>query len=321
MKILFISATNLGDAIITTGALDHLLREYPDADVTVACGPVVTSIFSAIPNVSNVVAMKKERFAGHWRVLARTTALNKWDIIVDMRNSPLSRMLHAKKRYIWKRQSKSMHKVEQVGNVIGVSPPPAPRLWLDEKSLAVARNLIPEGTPVLAIAPAARWLGKTWPNENFAALANKLTAPDGLLAGYRVAVFAAPGEEDIAQPVLDALPADRRIDMVAKTTPQEAAAAISLCAFYVGNDSGLTHVSAAAGTPTLALFGPGYPALYRPWGAHAAYVSTPETVEQLTGYEGYDSKKIKTSLMTSLTVDAAYAGAVKLFERLQKNKS
>lgn len=319
MKILFISATNLGDAIITTGALDHLLREYPDADVTVACGPVVTSIFSAIPNVSNVVGMKKERFAGHWRVLARTTALNKWDIIVDMRNSPLSRMLHAKKRYIWKRQSKSMHKVEQVGNVIGVSPPPAPRLWLDEKSLAAGRMFIPDGVPVLAIAPAARWAGKMWPGTYFSELATKLTAPDGVLAGYHIAVFAAPGEEAVAQPVLDALPADRRINVIAKTTPQEAAAAISLCKFYVGNDSGLTHVAAAAGTPTLALFGPGYPALYRPWGPHAAYVSTPETVEQLTGYEGYDSKKIKSSLMTTLTVDAAYAGAVKLLDRI-KNK-
>lgn len=319
MKILFISATNLGDAILTTGALDLLLREYPDAEVTVACGPLVTGIFSAIPNVRNVVSMKKERFAGHWRILARTTALNKWDIIVDMRNSPLSRMLHAKERFIWKRQSKSMHKVEQIGNVMGVSPPPAPRLWFDEKSMEVAKALIPDGPPVLALGPAARWPGKTWPQENFAALANQLIAPDGALAGHRVAVFAAPGEEHIAEPVLNALPADVRIDGIAKTSPLEAAAAISRCAFYIGNDSGLTHAAAAAGTPTLALFGPGYPALYRPWGSHAAYVTTPETVEQLTGYDGYDPKKIKTSLMTSLTVTAAYAAAVKLLDRIRNN--
>lgn len=317
MKILFISATNLGDAILTTGALDHLLREHPDADVTVACGPLVTGIFAAIPNVSNVISMKKERFAGHWRLLARATALQKWDIVVDMRNSPLSRVLHTKKRFIWSRQSKSLHKVEQVGNVIGVSPPPAPRLWFDEASMAAAQRLIPDGLSVLAIAPAARWPGKTWPGESFADLALRLTAADGPLAGAHIAVFAAPGEEAIAQPVLNALPADRRIDVIAKTSPLEAAAAIHRCAFYVGNDSGLTHAAAAVGTATLGLFGPGYPALYRPWGARAAYVSTPESAEMLLENAPVNEDgKVRVSLMGSLTVDAAYEAALKLIKRV-----
>ncbi|MDP2206908.1 MAG: glycosyltransferase family 9 protein [Alphaproteobacteria bacterium] len=316
MKILFISATNLGDAILTTGALDHLLRQYPDADVTVACGPLVTGIFAAVPNVSNVISMKKERFAGHWRLLARATALQKWDIVVDMRNSPLSRVLHTKKRYIWSRQSKSLHKVEQVGNVIGVSPPPAPRLWFDDASVAAAQKLIPDGLTVLAIAPAARWPGKTWPGENFAALALKLTAADGPLAGAHIAVFAAPGEEPIALPVLQALPEDRRIDLIAKTSPLEAAAALRRCAFYVGNDSGLTHAAAAVGTVTLGLFGPGYPALYRPWGMHAAYVATPEDAEDLLANAPVNEDgKVRVSLMGSLTVDAAYEAALRLIER------
>lgn len=167
----------------------------------------------------------------------------------------------------------------------------------------------------MALGAAARWPGKTWPAENFSALALKLTADGAPLAGARIAVFAAPGEEHIAKPVIDALPADRRIDAIAKTTPLEAAAALARCALYIGNDSGLTHTAAAAGIKTLGLFGPGYPALYRPWGENAAYVSTPETVEELTGYAGYDSKDIKESLMRSLTVTAAYDAAVELLQK------
>lgn len=316
MKILFISATHLGDAILTTGALDYLIGQYPEAEITVACGPVVTGIFAAVPNVKTVIAMKKERFAGHWRMLARATALQKWDIVVDMRNSPLSRILKAKKRYIWSRQSKSLHKVEQVGQVMGVTPPPAPRLWLDGKSLAAAEKLIPAGLRVLALAPAARWTGKMWPQDHFSALAHRLTSSGDILEGAHIAVFAAPGEEHLAAPVLAALPADRRIDAIAKTTPLEAAAAISRCAFYVGNDSGLTHTAAAVGTPTLGLFGPGYPALYRPWGPRADYVSTPETAEELLDIP---DAKTAGSLMSTLTVTAAHAAAVNLFERLQKS--
>src|SRR5690606_15160094 len=107
------------------------------------------------------------------------------------------------------------------------------------------------------------------------------TDAGGPMAGWRVAVFAAPGEERQGRAVYDALPDDRRIDLIAKTSPLEAAAALARCDFYVGNDSGLTHAAAAVGVPTLALFGVGFPELYRPWGAHAAYVSTPESREEL----------------------------------------
>ena len=315
MKILFITATNLGDGILTTGALDHFIRTYPAAQITVACGPLLTTIFEPAPNVARVISMKKEPYAGHWRKLFAETFFTKWDIVVDMRNSALSRFYLAGKRHIWSQHSDTEHKVEQVGKAIGVRPPPPPTVWLSDAAKRKAEILIPDGAPVLALGAAARWPGKTWPAENFSALALKLTAAGAPLAGARIAVFAAPGEEHIAKPVIDALPADRRIDAIAKTTPLEAAATLSRCTLYIGNDSGLTHTAAATGIKTLGLFGPGYPALYRPWGDHAAFVSTPETVEELTGYEGYHPKAVKESLMRSLTVTAAYDAAVDLLQK------
>lgn len=311
MKILFISSTNLGDGILTTGALDHLHKTYPDAEITVACGPLLETIFKPFPGVVRVISLKKEPYAGHWRKLMAQTFGQKWDIVADMRNSLVSRLLRARKRYIWSQQDKTRHKVVQVGGVIGMSPPPAPKIYLDEASQKTAQEMIPDGRPVLALSPAARWVGKTWPAENFSALALQLTAEGAPLAGARIVVFAAPGEEDKAKPVIDALPADRTIDAIAKTTPLEAAAALSRCDFYIGNDSGLTHTAAAVGIKTLALFGPGYPELYRPWGDHAAYISTPETAAELMT----DPQSVKHTLMTSLTVTAAYDAAVQLLQK------
>ena len=37
---------------------------------------------------------------------------------------------------------------------------------------------------------------------------------------------------------------------------------------YIGNDSGITHLAAAVGTPVLALFGPTDPAIWAPRGPH-----------------------------------------------------
>lgn len=46
---------------------------------------------------------------------------------------------------------------------------------------------------------------------------------------------------------------------------------ISGARLYIGNDSGITHLAAAVGTPTLALFGPTDPAIWRPAGAHVRW--------------------------------------------------
>ncbi len=39
MNILFITSTRIGDAVLSTGILDHLVGQIPDARITVACGP------------------------------------------------------------------------------------------------------------------------------------------------------------------------------------------------------------------------------------------------------------------------------------------
>ena len=49
MNILFISATRVGDAVLSMGLLDHLIRDHPDARVTVACGPAAAPLFDAVP--------------------------------------------------------------------------------------------------------------------------------------------------------------------------------------------------------------------------------------------------------------------------------
>jgi heptosyltransferase-3 len=308
MKILFITSTRLGDGVLSTGALGHFLREYPDAEITVACGPLVEGLFSP---VARVIPLAKEKMAGHWLKLWREAAPVKWDIIVDLRNSLVSRLLRGKKKYIWGKADARRHKVEQIGEVIGVRPPPAPMLWFTPETLDKAAALVPAGrTPVLAVGPAANWAAKTWPAESFTALIQRLTAADALLPEARVAVFAAPGEEKTAYKVLNALPLERRIDVIAKASPVVAAAALARCSFYVGNDS-----AAAAGVPTLGLFGPSWPHLYRPWGDRAAYVSTPQNFDQLTDYDGYEPRGAPC-LMTTLTVDAAYDGAVGLWKKV-----
>lgn len=311
--ILFITSSRIGDAVLSSGLLNHIERTLPDARVTIACGPLVTSLFEGYPHLQEIVPLRKQKFNGHWLALWKKTAMRRWHAVVDLRNSAVSRLVLSQRRYIFGPSvDSSRHKVEQAANIMRLDYVPFPRLWPSEAQRLKASALIPEGRgQVLGVGPTANWIGKTWPVERFIETVHWMIATGGVMAGARVAVFAAPGEEDQARILLQSLPEGQRLDLIAKTDPGTAAAALSSCSFYIGNDSGLMHCAAAAGVPTLGLFGPSYPHLYRPWGSRCAYVATPQSFDELTAFEGY-SPRTTASLMGGLTVEAVKAKVMEM---------
>jgi ADP-heptose:LPS heptosyltransferase len=175
--------------------------------------------------------------------------------------------------------------------------------------------LLSPGGPVLAIGPAANWPAKQWRAERFAELAARLTASDGPLYGSRVAVLAAPHERPLAKPVLDALPCGGRIDLVGRVDLPTAAAVLRRCTMFIGNDTGLMHIAAASGTPTLGLFGPSPVAQYAPWGPRTAWVRSADPPEAMFG-AGFNHRTTGT-LMDGLSVDAAEAAACRLWHSIE----
>ena len=100
MKILFITATRIGDAVLSTGLINHLIAEHPNCKITVACGPVAAPLFGAIPNVDRVIPMEKKKRAGHWISLWRRTATTWWDWIIDVRGSGMAYVLPTLRRSV-----------------------------------------------------------------------------------------------------------------------------------------------------------------------------------------------------------------------------
>jgi ADP-heptose:LPS heptosyltransferase len=313
MRILFITSTRIGDAVLSTGLLRHLHAVHPEALFTIACGPLPAPLFAAMPNLEGIVILEKKPLAGHWLMLWARCLPRLWDLIVDLRRSPVTYLLFAHGRRVLSTQ-KSGHQVERLARIFGLDPAPAPQLWIASRQAGEAAQLIPSGGPVLGIGPTANWLPKTWPAERFAALAQRIIGPEGILPDARVAIFGGAAERSLAQPVIDSIPIERRIDLVGKIELAAAAACLARCALYVGNDSGLMHMAAAVGTPTLGLFGPSPPQIYAPWGAHTAAVTTEIPFERLVGTPDFDHRKTKC-LMESLSVDAAFLAARELWRK------
>jgi lipopolysaccharide export system permease protein len=64
MRILFITSTRIGDAVLSTGVLGHLIDRHPEARTTVVCGPAPASLFEALPNLERVIAITSAASAG-----------------------------------------------------------------------------------------------------------------------------------------------------------------------------------------------------------------------------------------------------------------
>ncbi len=315
--ILFITSSRIGDAVLSTGLLNYLHEQNPNAKFTVCCGSLTASLFEGFPALERIIPINKRKYNAHWFDLWKQVIGTKFDIVVDLRNSAVSRLVRSRKRYIYGSYvDKSLHKVEQNASVLRIDEIPPPRLWFSDSQLKKARALIPEGEGiVLGVGPTSNWAGKTWSEDRFIEIISWMTSTHSFMPNARVAVFAAPNEEEAARAVLASIPKDKQLDIIAKADPATAAATIARCDFYLGNDSGLMHCAAAAGIPTFGLFGPSYPHIYKPWGANAAYISTPESFDELIDYEGYDSKTAPC-LMGSLSVDMVKDGIEKSWTRI-----
>jgi heptosyltransferase-3 len=277
VKILFITHTRIGDAVLSSGVLRHLVESRPEARFTIVCGPLAAPLFADVPRIDRIIVMVKQPFDSHWFKLWRAVRKVRWDLVVDLRRSLVSYFIPARERRILGPADDSVHRVRYLSSVLGLAAPAEPFLYVSPAHQAVARGLIPDGAPVLAVSPVAATRAKTWPAEYFATVIAVATAPSGPCAGWRVALFGSPADRAAVQPLVAALSQDTLLifDEPDLLTVQ---AALGRCGRFIGNDSGLAHLAAAAGVPALALFGPTDPLRYAPWGAHCRTVRAADGV-------------------------------------------
>lgn len=116
--------------------------------------------------------------------------------------------------------------------------------------------------PLVALHPGAGGTGKRWPAEAFAAVAAALS----IRRDVAVAVHEGPTDHDAADLLRGrlAMPALSLAGLPLPTL----AGVVARAALWIGNDSGVTHLAASVGAPTLALFVESNLA-WRPWSSTA----------------------------------------------------
>ena len=148
-----------------------------------------------------------------------------------------------------------LHRVNDVlrlAEAIGISPLPeviAPRGPL--------RSGIAPDRPYAVIHAAPMFRYKRWTADGWQVLAAGLDA-----RGLTVIATGGPDDRPYLDEVWSGQPEVRRVDVLPWP---ELAALIAGAQVYVGPDTSVTHLAAATGTPTIALYGPTDPRLWGPW--------------------------------------------------------
>ena len=289
-RILVVRLRSIGDTVLTTPSLFALRRFLPHTQIDILLEDWVAPVLEGSDLVDRVIAIPRESTSARAR-LARDLRASRYDVVYNLHGGTtatlLTRATGAKHRVgfghyqyarlhnhaapssleIWQRPS--LHSVEQQLALIGwtgvpVTDRPATRLPVNESSLhRITEKLRAAGMddlekPFALIHPAAAFDTKQWATENFARVAEELTAR-GLAA---IAIVAR--KEKL---ILDALAEHTSGPIIGLSdlTLPEVTALASRARLFVGNDSGIAHIAAAAGAPCVVIFGSSNVAHWRPW--------------------------------------------------------
>ena len=315
--ILFITATRIGDAVLSSGLIKMLADQIPNARFTIVAGPLAAPLFAHVPGLDRVIVMEKAKGKGHWFKLWRQVRRRKWGLVVDLRGSATALFLRRDKRAIWKKlPGEPVHKVVDAARTLKLEgDPPPPYLYITPEVQALADQLLGEGGPILAVGPASNWIGKVWPIERFIQTAAQLLDKDGPMAGGRLLILGGPEDARMVEELRMATARGRCIDLTGKVDLLTAYACLRRARLFIGNDSGLMHIAAAAGAPTLGLFGPSDERRYGPWGEKAVAVRGPRSFEQFLAVDPDLSQAIRH--MSDLPVATVVKAAKALLERTE----
>jgi heptosyltransferase-3 len=276
--VLAIHPGALGDVLLAVPALRALRGRLPrDARLTLGAQPRIAELLSVLEVVDSGVAFDAlglDRLFVDEPLPSRTQALGRWTRCVcwfAARDAAFARRLRAlvpdaivaspagETEPVWRHLLATVGAADEEGRE-PLSVPTA-------VEVAAGRVLEPAGLdsrrPLVLVHPGAGGRSKCWPSAGFAAVVASLRR-DGVTTVMHQGP-ASPDAEAVEQ-ILAVL--DESVPVLREPSLLELAGVLAHAAGYVGNDSGVSHLACALGTPSLVLFTPPY-ARWSPWARDA----------------------------------------------------
>lgn len=269
-RILFITLSCLGDAILTTPTLKALHLKYPDARFDIVAHPRCLEVFSRFPYVESLFEKGAEQgLSDHFKLLLQLRRIE-YDLIVDLRTDGYSYLLKGKKRLLKKSnfKTRNMHAAEKhfeaIRKIVLYPSPGWAIVYVEQSHEVNALKLIRETNikRTLAIGCGGS-IDNRWPLTNFIALI-KLACLDG----WQIILIGNKEQESFSREIEEGVPYKIK-NMVGKTSILEAGSILKYCDLFIGTDSGLGHLASAVSCKTITIFGGDNPRRCKPWSKNA----------------------------------------------------
>ncbi len=275
-RILVVSLRRIGDLLLTTPLIRSLKRAWPDASIDVLVFDGTAGIIAGNPDIASVIAIPQRpglhatigllaRLAKRYHLAVSTQTGDRptlFAIVAGRIHAALTAtdgppIGSALKRFMLHRSvaaTENIHRVEQMlrlADALGIARVPE---LVCPAGIAPAGVAAGDNYAVIHAGPMFRY--KEWIREGWRALAAALEQ-----RGLEVIATGGPGEAE--RKYLDAVWQGKVV--VHRLAWPEVAGLLKGARLYVGPDTSTTHLAAAAGCPTIALFGPMDPRVWGPW--------------------------------------------------------
>lgn len=286
-KVLLVRLRSIGDTVLATPSAYALKRFLPNVEVDILLEDWVSPLLEDLDCLDRIVRLERGSVASRARV-AREIRAARYDVVYNLHGGTTATLLtratgathrvgYATYQYarlhnhlspspllLWGQQK--THSVEQQLALLGwtgvpVSDRPPTRLAVTPEAAAeVSRRLSLaglEGREFAVVHPAAAFATKQWATDKFARVVE-------FLAKRGIAVVSIAGPSETA--VLNELTNESSVRVVSfDLSLPEVTALAARARLFVGNDSGIAHIAAAAGAPSVVVFGSSNIAHWRPW--------------------------------------------------------
>ena len=299
-KILFVSFSNLGDAVLSLPTFDALRRYFPQSSIDVVVGERARMVFENDPCIRQLLVYEKRKsLTSRWRFFKKLHH-EQYDLVVDLRRTYFSFL--GKHRTSLFNDNPATHKRDQHLNTLLQFGIPVDELRATVRQEPSTGNMT---GPKIVIAPGSKSDTKEWPEENFAALADRLME----LGGYEVIWIGDSRERPLAERIQSRMKHSSEV-RAGRDSWQESVDLIRSAALVITNDSAPLHVADHYSKKVLAFFGPTDPGKYGPQ-------RTPEGILFRQKFCSPCEKaqcRYQHECLKEITVDEAFQRAVRLLE-------
>lgn len=290
-RILIVALRYLGDVLLTTPLARAMRERYPDSVIDMLVFKGTEGMLENNPDVRQIHTVAERPAKGEMRAMLKTLR-RQYDLalIPQPGDKPHLFGLFAARVRLglvpprlgpawWKRltvtkplptleHTHRIHENERVSALLDAAPartvvPPTAGLSLEDWSERLGTGFDAQ-RPYAVLHPSPRWRYKQWHDQGWRGLMQRLHQ-----TGVQILLSGGPGDAEsqyldrIVAP-LDAETRGALIRVQGKLSLAQMADLLRHARLYVGPDTATTHLAAACGTPTLALFGPTDPRLWGP---------------------------------------------------------